>query len=239
MNKTSLQKLLVITAVVMTFSSGGQARADEDSPLKAPPKPDYRTADKLGNQLEDVSMSNDIEAADSVAYKGVENDAKNEAAALRKDIARLEKQIAALKEGAGQAKKSAELAQKKTDLVRSENVAARKRVAAANKVKEAAEKERQIEEQKLGVVQNEAAAIAEENRKVEEFIKLAREDRAKIMERANAVRAQIAQAKVQQQALIEKNKLMKAQNKVMDQKVTKAEERLSNQPSRAAASTGN
>ena len=234
--KSSSIHLLLLVVACLAFQPAF-AVDDDESPLKAAPKPDYHQADKLGSQLDDVSMNNDIEAADAVAYKGVENDANVEAAGLRKDIARLEKEIAATKAGIGQAKQSAELAQKKTDLVRADNAWARRRLAKTNAAKDAAEKEHQIEEQKLQAVQAEAKSIAEENHKIEVFIQMNRDDRAKIMARATALRAQIAQMKARQQTLIEKNKLMKQQNKEMDQKVTSAEGRMGGSaPGRATAS---
>lgn len=220
------RRLLPVLVALTAISIFSKAQAEEEANFRTSPKPDYNAADRLGSQHEDISMTSDIEAADAVAYKGVENDAKIEASNLKKDIKRLEAQIQNLKVGAEQAKKSAELAQKKTDLVRNENIAARKRVKAAMLVKDKAEKEKAAEEAKLNAVNNEAAAIAEENRKIDEFVKLAREDRAKIMERATAVRAEIAAAKQRAIVNAEKAKQMKEQNKQMDAKVSKAEAKM-------------
>lgn len=216
---------LVIGTLV--FGSSSFARTSDVEPsFYTSPKQDYRTADKLTKEHETTAIESDLEEADAIAYKALENDARKEAKALRNQIAKLEAKIISTKEGAAKAREKAELAQKKTDLVRSDFKFLQHKLKNAQKLERDAQVAKALEEKKLLNAQAESDMATKETQVAEAATKLAQDERAQIMERAAAVRAVIAAAKQRKQEQIERARQMTEENKKLNSTVSKAEVRF-------------
>ncbi len=209
--------ILLAGSFVLLSASASFAEVEEN--FKTRTRTDLTKVKQLESELDDAAIANELEEADGVSYEAATKEAKMIEANIKKDIQRLESQVGALKSGTERAKKNAEIQQKRVDLQRQLNQEARKRVLAAQKQKAEADAINAKVLQEFQAAEIEMKAIQEENREIETHIRLAEEDRAKMIDQIKQTRAIASKEKQRKQLLQEKRAHMVNQNRALQKKV--------------------
>ena len=212
-----MKSMRLVGAVVSVCFIAGlaiDAKAEVEN-LKPTPKRDFSKTKKLEGEFDEAAIGAELEASEVLTYQEVKREASADELRLKKDIQKMEAEAAQIKTGIDKARQDAEIAQKKLQLQQVQNREQRKRVAGLKKQKQMADDRNAKLGEQVKTAEAEAKAIAEEIREVESHIKMAEEDRDKLLAEINAKKAAKEEALKKKEDAIDKKKRTQNETKAL------------------------